>query len=91
MSYLKFIFELIPESSKHSLPLIYPSLGSCCCQRGEKIEIPEFFGSKTNVKSMWGTMEYIRVRVDVRQGFALNPYLFSIQMDEVMKEIQGKV
>jgi len=31
-----------------------------------------------------------RVRVGVHQGFALNPYLFSVVMNEVTKEIQRK-
>jgi hypothetical protein len=48
-------------------------------------------GSCTRVKSMCGETEDFEVGVGVHQGSALSPYLFSVVMDEVTKEIQGEV
>jgi len=46
-------------------------------------------GSSTSIESMCEETEDFRVRVGVHQGFALNPYLFFVVMDEVTKEIHG--
>jgi len=46
-------------------------------------------GSCTNVKSMWGETEGYRVRAGVHLESALNPYLFTVVMDEIIKDIQG--
>jgi hypothetical protein len=47
--------------------------------------------SRTCVKSFCGIREDLNVRVDVHQGSAISPYLFSVVMDETTKDIQGKV
>jgi len=48
-------------------------------------------GSSTRVKSMCRVTENFNIGVDVHQGSALSPHLFSAVMDEVTKEIQGEV
>lgn len=45
----------------------------------------------TSVKSECGETEDFRVRVGVHQGSALSPYLFSVVIDEVTKEIQEEI
>jgi len=49
-------------------------------------------GSSTNVKNMCGvTAKDFNVRLRKHQGLALSPYLFSVIMDKVTKEIQGEI
>jgi len=48
-------------------------------------------GSSTSVKSRCGISEGFSIGVGVHQGSALSPYLFSVVMDEVSKEIQGDI
>jgi hypothetical protein len=48
-------------------------------------------GSRTSVKSLCGVTEDLNVGVGVHQGSALSPYMFSVVVNEVMKDIQGEI
>jgi len=46
-------------------------------------------GACIEVKTVCGETEDFKVKVDVHQESALSPYLFSVVIDAVTKEIQG--
>jgi hypothetical protein len=50
-----------------------------------------FEGWRTSVKSLCEVIDNFNVEVCVHQGSALSPYLFSVVIDEVMKDIQGEI
>ena len=43
---------------------------------------------KTSVRSSVGDTEYIPIDIGLHQGSALSPFLFTIIMDELTREIQ---
>ncbi len=43
------------------------------------------------VKTSGETSEHFEVRVGLRQGCVMSPWLFNIYMDGVMREVKGKV
>jgi len=48
-------------------------------------------GVKTSVRSPVGNMEYFPIDIELHQGSALNPFLFTIIMDKLKREIQDEV
>jgi len=48
-------------------------------------------GVKTVVRSSVGDTEYFPIDIGLHQGSALNPFLFTIIMDELTREIQDEV
>jgi predicted GIY-YIG superfamily endonuclease len=46
---------------------------------------------ETSAKSFGGVTEDFNIRVDVHQESTLSTYLFSVAMDEVTKDEQGKI
>ncbi len=47
--------------------------------------------ASTHVKISGETSEHFEVKVDLRQGCVMSPWLFNIYMDGVMREMNGKV
>ncbi len=47
--------------------------------------------ASTCVKFSGETSEHFEIKVDLRQGCVMSPWLFNIYMDGVMKEMKGKV
>jgi hypothetical protein len=47
-------------------------------------------GSRTSIKSLYGVIENFNVGVDVHEGSALSPYLFSVVMDRITRDIQAR-
>lgn len=47
------------------------------------------FQGSTSFQSMYEVTKYFRVRLGVYQGSVIKPYLLSVVMDEVAKEILG--
>ena len=45
-------------------------------------------GAKTSVRSLVGAMEDFPIDIGLHQGSALSPFLFTIIMDELTREIQ---
>ncbi len=43
------------------------------------------------VKICGETSEHFKIKVGLRQGCVMSPWLFSIYMDGVMREVKGKV
>ncbi len=43
------------------------------------------------VKISGQTSEHFEIKVDLRQGCVMSPWLFNIYMDGVMREVKGKV
>ena len=48
-------------------------------------------GVKTSVRSSVGNTEYFPIDIRLHQGLALSPFLFTIIMDELTREIQNEV
>jgi len=48
-------------------------------------------GGKTSVRSSIGDTEYFSIDIRLHQGSALNPFLFTIIIDELTREIQEEV
>jgi len=48
-------------------------------------------GVKTSVRSLVGDTEYFRIDIGFPHGSALSPFLFTIIMDELTRQIQGEV
>ena len=48
-------------------------------------------GARTSVKSATGDTEYFLVDIELHQGSALSPFLFTVIMDELTREIQDEV
>jgi len=48
-------------------------------------------GVKTSVRSSAGDTEYFHIDIGLHQGSALSPFLFTIIMDELTREIQDEV
>jgi hypothetical protein len=46
--------------------------------------------SRTNVKSLYRVKDF-NIGVGVYQGLTLSPYLFSVIMDKITKEIQDEI
>ena len=47
-------------------------------------------GAKTSVRTSAGDMEYFSIDIRFHQGSALSPFLFTIVIDELMREIQDE-
>ena len=45
----------------------------------------------TSVRINDGNINYFPIKIGLRQGSALNPYLFALVMDEVTRDIQGNI
>ena len=50
-----------------------------------------YHGVETRVRTCGGDTEPFKITMGLYQGFALNPYLFALVMDELTKYIQIKV
>ena len=48
-------------------------------------------GVVTNVKTVGGVSPEFSISIGLHQGSALSPYLFTLIMDEITKDIQGRV
>ena len=48
-------------------------------------------GVKTSVRTSAGDTEYFPIDIELHQGSALSLFLFTIVMNELMREIQDKV
>ena len=48
-------------------------------------------GMQTSVRNSAGVTEYFPVDIELNQGLTLNPFLFTIIMDELTREIQDEV
>ena len=46
---------------------------------------------KTSVRTPAGEMEYFSIDIGLHQGLALSPFLFTIVMDELTREIQDEI
>ena len=45
----------------------------------------------TSVQTNDGNTDYFLIKIEPHQGSALNPYLFALVMDEVIRNIQGDI
>ena len=48
-------------------------------------------GAKTSIRSAAGDTEYFPIDIRLYQGSALSPFLFTIIMDELTREIQDEI
>jgi len=48
-------------------------------------------GVKTSVNTLASDIEYFSIDIGLHQGSALSPFLFTIVMDELTREIQDKI